>query len=154
MSDLAALDARDRKVDALESGIRTLPVVEMPVVNHFSVGLYARELHIPAGTVLTGKVHKHQNLNILSQGDISVFLEDGSVLRVQAPYTVVSPPGTRRAAYAHTDVVWTTIHATELTDVAEIERHFICQTPGDYRLFLETQQKLESEMKNEHEVVA
>jgi hypothetical protein len=142
VTDLVALHARDRKVDALEAGIRQLPAVEMPVEHHFSQGVYARELHIPAGTVLTGKIHKHQNLNILSKGDISVFLEDGSVMRVQAPFTVVSPPGTRRAAFAHTDVVWTTIHGTDETDVDEIERQFICQSPAEYLEYLEAQKEL------------
>lgn len=152
MNELAKLDARDAKVNTLEDGIRTLPAVDMPVKHHFSQGLYARELHIPAGTVLTGKIHKHQNLNILSKGEISVFMEDGSVLTVKAPYTVVSPAGTRRAAFAHTDVVWTTIHATDETDVDKIEAAFICQTPAEYRLHLEAQLKLEQSMNDVKEV--
>ena len=34
--------------------------VEMPVTHHFSKDLYARELFIPAGTLLVGKIHKHE----------------------------------------------------------------------------------------------
>jgi hypothetical protein len=147
LPDVVRLEERDRKVDALEAGIRELPPVELEVVHHFSKAVYARELHIPAGTVLTGKVHKYENLNILSKGEMSVFMEDGSVLRVQAPYTVVSPPGTRRAAFAHTDCVWTTIHGTEEKDVDEIERLFVAASPADYRLFVQEQQQLE--MKGE-----
>lgn len=142
--DLAALDARDTRIDALEHGIRTeLPAVELKHVDHFSQGVYARELHIPAGTVLTGKIHKYQNLNILSQGRMRIFMDDGSAQEVAAPFTVVSPPGTRRAALALTDCVWTTIHGTEEADVAKIENHFIAQTPADYRLFLEEKTRLQ-----------
>lgn len=141
--DLATLEARDKKIDALEAGIRRdLPAVDLVHVDHFSQGVYARELHIPAGTVLTGKIHKFQNLNILSQGRMQIFMDDGTTKEVSAPFTVVSPPGTRRAALALTDCVWTTIHGTEETDVAKIENHFIAQTPADYRLFFQEQTRL------------
>jgi hypothetical protein len=145
MQDLALLEERDRKIDALEAGIRELAPVEFVTVDHFSKGVYARELHIPAGTVLTGKVHKYENLNILSKGEMSVHMEDGSVLRVCAPYTVVSPPGTRRAAFAHSDCVWTTIHGTDEKDVEVIEKLFVAASPADYRLFVQEQQRIAME---------
>lgn len=130
------------KVDALESVLRNMEPADIPVTNYFSKGVYAREIFIPKGTTLTGKIHKYENLNIMSKGDISVMLEDGTVKRVQAPFTIVSPPGTRRAAYAHEDTVWTTIHGTECTDVDEIEREFIAQTPSEYVLFCESLLKI------------
>lgn len=145
--NLQALASRDRRVDALEATLRTLPPVDMKVVNHFSKGVYARELHIPAGTCLTGKIHKFENLNILSQGEITVFLEDGSTMRLKAPHTVVSPPGTRRAAYAHTDVIWTTIHGTDDTDLEVIERTFVCASPGEYLTYLQQQLQQENSMR-------
>lgn len=98
--------------------------IELPVTHRFSPGIYARELRIPAGTILIGKTHRFENLNILSQGDISVLV-DGEMKRVQAPFMVISPPGTKRAAYAHTDCTWTTLLATPLTDVAAIEAEFL-----------------------------
>lgn len=135
--------SRDR-IDAIEAGIKSdLPPGECPVTNYFSKGVYAREMFIPKGTVLTGKIHKHENLNIMSKGELSVLMEDGTVKRVQAPFTVVSPPGTRRVAYAHEDTIWTTIHGTDLTDVNEIERAFVAQTPEEFQLFCEQQLALE-----------
>jgi hypothetical protein len=130
------------KVDALEAALRQLPPADMPVKDYFSKGVYARELFIPKGTTLTGKIHKFENLNIMSKGDLSVMMEDGTVQRVQAPFTVVSPPGTRRAAYAHEDTIWTTIHGTDCTDVDEIESIFIAQTPAEYALFCENLLKI------------
>lgn len=142
-ANLTGVAVTHEKLDALEASIRSdLVKVETPHVDYFSKGVYARELHIPAGTVLTGKIHKYQNLNILSQGDISVLMDDGEIKRIQAPYTVVSPPGTRRVAYAHSDVVWTTIHGTDKTDVDAIEEEFIAQTPGDYQLFCDEYLKI------------
>jgi hypothetical protein len=113
---------------------------EIPVRNYFANagtarGVYAREITIPAGTLLTGKIHKYEQINILSKGDISVLTEEG-IVRVQAPCTIVSPAGTKRIAYAHTECVWTTIHGTELTDLEAIEAQFIAQTEQEYLDFV------------------
>jgi len=124
---------------AVEGRMRELPAqMEIEPVHHFSKGIYARELRIPAGTLLTGKIHKFENLNIISQGDISVFTEEG-VKRIQAPCTIVSPPGTKRIGYAHTDTVWTTIHATEETGLEALESELIA---ASFEEFEEFQQQL------------
>lgn len=125
----------------LEKKMLQLPQVEMETRHHFSKGVYARELHIPKDTILTGAIHKHQNLNILSQGEISVLTEDG-VKRIKAPFTVVSPAGIKRIAYAHEDCVWTTIFPTDETDAETIVDLF---TTNDDMEFLELQKQLEGE---------
>lgn len=107
------------------------PQVELPVRHFFSPGVYARELTIYAGCLLTGAVHKFQQLNILSKGKMRVLVE-GVFVDVEAPYTVVSPPGTKRIAYAVTDCVWTTILGTDDTDVQRIEKDFVCKTEEEY----------------------
>lgn len=140
MMTIAELDARDAKIDALEMGIkRDLPPVEFPVRHHFAPGLYAREVFIPKGTILTGKIHKFANLSIMSAGALQLFMEDGSAPIVRAPFTYVAAPGTRRAALAIEDTVWTVIHATDETDVSKIEKQVVFQTPAEYRLFVEQQ---------------
>ncbi len=119
------------KVNALEVELLKQPQVDMPPVHYFAPGLYAREITIPKGTVLTGKIHKFAQLNIMSKGELSVLTEDG-IKRVRAPFTIVSPPGTKRIAYAHEDTVWTTIHGTEETDLEKIEVKFIAQSDAEY----------------------
>ena len=124
------------KVNHIESLMRQMPQVDMPVRNHFSLGVYGRELFIPAGTLLTGKIHKYQQLNALCKGEMSVLTEDGIRL-VKSGFIVVSPPGTKRIAFAHTDCIWLTVHATEKVDVAEIEQEFIAQSDAEYLEFCE-----------------
>lgn len=92
--------------------------------HHFADGIYGRELFIPAGTVLTGKIHRHSTLNLLIQGDITVTTPDG-MKRIQAPAVFVSEPGTKKAGYAHTDTIWVNVHPTKITDLAAIEAKFI-----------------------------
>lgn len=107
------------KVYALEAELQQCPQVDCPVVNHFAPGIYARQMTIPAGVVLTGAVHKTEHLNIVSKGRISVSTDDG-MKEVSAPYTFVSKPGTKRVGFAHEETVWTTIHATDETDLDKL----------------------------------
>lgn len=97
---------------------------ELKETHHFADGIYGRELFIPAGTVLTGKIHLHSTLNLLIQGDITVTTPDG-MKRIQAPAVFVSAPGTKKAGYAHTDTIWVNVHPTKLTDLDAIEAKFI-----------------------------
>ena len=47
-------------VFAMENLMLQAPQVELKVIHHFSKGVYARELHIPAGIILTGQIHKFE----------------------------------------------------------------------------------------------
>lgn len=127
-TDQADLRAR---VHEAETVMREMPQLDLPVQHHFSPGVYARELSIPKGTVLTGKIHKYAQLNILAKGELTVLLDDGPK-RVKAPFIVVSPAGTKRIAYAHEDSIWITVHGTRETDLEKIEEHFIAQSEQQY----------------------
>lgn len=143
MKDLAATGVAIplSKVVELERAMRCMDPIDIPVKHHFSQGVYAREITIPAGVTLVGKIHKFQQLNILSKGQMLVTTDDG-VRRVKAPFTVVSPPGTKRAAYALTECVWTTIHGTDETDVDIIEAQYIAADEAAYLKFVEYQKCL------------
>jgi len=111
-------------IAALEYAIGKEPQVDIKPVHYFADGLYAREITIPAGTVLSGKIHKKEQINIISKGVITVVTEEGEQL-VRAPCTIVSSPGTKRIAYVHEETVWTTIHATNETDLEKLEKELI-----------------------------
>src|SRR5437899_3227378 len=119
------------KIFQWEALAKQAPQVELKVIHRFSYGVYARELHIPAGVILTGEIHKFENLNILSKGSMLVSTEDGMMM-VDAPFTVVSPPGTKRIAKALADCIWTTIHGTFETDVDKIKDYFIAVDEQSY----------------------
>ena len=122
------------KVFALEAIMLQMPQLDLKVIHHFSKGVYARELHIPAGVTLIGEIHKFENLNILSAGTMVVTTEDG-MKEVSAPFTVVSPPGTKRAAHTLTECVWTTIHGTEERNIDLIKNHFIAASEQEWLEF-------------------
>lgn len=112
------------QIDALEVAIGQAEQVDMPLIHGFGPGFYARSLLIPAGTVLTGKVHATEHIFMLTQGDISILTELG-IKRVQAPYQAICPPGFKRVGYAHTDCVCVNIHITNKQDLAELEAELI-----------------------------
>lgn len=120
----------------IEAKLAECEQTEIPIIHHFSHNVYAREMRAVAGTLLVGKIHRHQNLNILSEGEVSVLSVDGQY-RVKAPYTFVASPGAKRVIYAHTDVVWTTIHGTPETDLEKIENEFIAKTYADIPAMIE-----------------
>ncbi len=114
--------------------------VEVPIEHHFSKDVYAREMQLKKGYLIVGKIHKYQNLNILSSGEVSVLSIDG-VKRVKAPHTFVASPGTKRVIFAHEDCTWTTIHGTDETDVDKIEDTFIAKSYAEL-LLIETKGEL------------
>ena len=114
----------------LEAEMLHHPQVDLSTTHTFGGGMYARTIHIPKGTLLTGEIHNFEHLNIISKGDISVLTENGAQ-RIQAPYIMASPPGTKRVGFAHEDTVWTTIHATTETDVDKIREIFIAKSHDD-----------------------
>ena len=124
------------KLYKLQASIGELPEIDCPLQHVFAPGAYARTIFIPKGAVLVGKIHKHQHLNILSQGVVTVMTETGGLETLYGPVTMSSQPGTKRAVYAHTNVVWTTIHLTNETDLDKIEEEVIAKTFQEYEQFL------------------
>ena len=100
---------------------------ELEVKHHFAPGVYAREALLPAGSCVVGKTHKTEHLNIISKGHCTVHTM-GEIKEVHGPYTFVSVAGAKKAVYSHTDVIWTTIHVTEETDLKKIEKEVINDT--------------------------
>lgn len=115
------------KVAQLEEVIKEnldLLDVEALTEHHFAPGIYTRKLFIPAGAMLTGKIHRYEVQNILVSGTIRVTTDEG-VKELTGPMIFNSAAGTKKAGYAVTDVIWLNVHPTESTDLEEIESHFI-----------------------------
>lgn len=99
---------------------------ESPPLKHWlAPGIYAREIHLPSGTVVVGKIHRHRHFNVISQGRVTCYTEFG-LEHHQAPASFISEPGTKRVVMTHEDAIWTTIHPnpTDETDVSKLEEMF------------------------------
>ena len=107
-----------------------------PVKHSFADGCYIREIFNPAGELLVTKIHKKEHPFFLMKGKMSILTEDG-VKHVQAPHHGITKPGTKRIIYTHTDCVFVTVHATNKTDVDEIEKEVIANDFNDPAISLE-----------------
>jgi hypothetical protein len=120
MSEITTQQPKAQLLDELEVALARLPRVELPVTHRFTKGMYIREIQIPAGTMLTSMTHKTEHPFVISEGAIKVTSDNEGSVIYEAPHTGITKPHTRRALHALTDVVWTTFHVTEETDVEKI----------------------------------
>ena len=137
------------RIMAIQKACQGLPdgqrMDESPPLKHWlAPGIYAREIHLPANTLVVGKIHRHRHFNILSQGRITCYTEFG-LQTLEAPASFISEPGTKRVVFTHEDAIWTTIHSnpTDETDVEKLEEMF---TALEYA-------ELEMEVMDEKELI-
>lgn len=104
--------------------VQGFPVVttECPSTHRFTNNVYSRETLLPAGTLLTSKIHKTQHFYVILEGRGLVRTAHGSI-PYEAGTVGITEPGTRRVIYAETDTRWVTFHPIPdgLTDLEEIE---------------------------------
>ena len=123
------------QIFAIEAEMQKLPQIDIPVRHYFCDGIYAREITVPEGALITGVIHKYPQINILSKGIIRVSIDE-EIREIAASHTVVSAPGVKRIAFAVTECIWTTIVHTFKTDIAEIENEFFAYTEDEYSDFI------------------
>lgn len=123
---LSRLGIRE-KIFSIQEMLANLPqCLDQCVLTHtFAPGTYARQMFIPKGTLIIGKIHKHAHINIISFGEVLVLTEEQGTNHLVGPLTFTSTPLTKRLVYAIEDTLWTTIHLTNTTDLAEIEAEII-----------------------------
>ena len=138
-TDPLEIRAKICKVEALlqksvDSGETTDTAPGYPVKHRFADGVYVREISIPAGHMVVGKIHRHEHLNFISKGRVTVITEHGGVEELIAPVTMISPPGVKRLLFTHEDTVWTTVHVTKERDLDKIEEQVIAKKFTDMGL--------------------
>jgi quercetin dioxygenase-like cupin family protein len=118
---------------------------DFPLTHHFAPEVYGREMLLPAGKVIIGKIHRHAHLNVITQGRAVVATEFGRK-EVKAGDVFVSEPGTKRAVMAIEDTKWITIHPNQANtqDLAKIEEYVIAP---DYEALGFDPQKMLEEAK-------
>lgn len=127
MEELAQQKIMNEKIDELESVMaENLQITNCPLTHRFTNGLYVREIFMPAGTLITSKIHKTQHQYFILQGAVSVWIDEGEEMYLKAPYIGVTEPGTRRVLYIWEDCIWATAHPNpDNENVEEIEERII-----------------------------
>jgi ribosomal protein L37E len=97
-------------------------------LNLTTPGVYTRILRMKAGLRVVGKRHAQEHINIVSCGRATVMTEEG-MAEIVGPCEFISSAGTKRFVWVHEDMVWTTIHRTDETDMHKVEASLIIPEP-------------------------
>ena len=121
----------DNRVDELEKAIvENLELIDCPVTHTFTEGMYIRQIAMPAGSLITSKIHKTQHPYTISYGVAAVSIDGQDWCEISAPYTGITEAGTRRVLYIVEDCIWTTYHPlpnmkSEYNNLSEEEKQKI-----------------------------
>jgi len=122
---LAVQDGISKMIEdkVIESKLKdcTLTHYYSPIDEKYGCCAYAREMFIPKGTLIIGKIHRHKHLNIISKGKVTVFTEFGEK-HLEGPVTFISEIGLKRSVFAIEDTLWTTIHLTEFAGEENLDK--------------------------------
>ena len=104
----------DDRLDELELAmLENCEPVHCLTTHMFTDGMYIREIFMPAGSLITSKVHKTEHPYIVSYGKVAVSIDGDDWDEITAPYTGITKPGTRRVLYILEDCIWTTFHRVD-----------------------------------------
>lgn len=125
MDDIELFKKEMSLVD-LEQVFLDLDQVECPIAHHFAGQTYVREMFMPAGTLVVGKRHRYEGLNILLEGKVSIFVDrDQPVMHLEGPAIIKTEAFRKKLLYSHTDVRFCNLHKVDTQDLAEIEADVI-----------------------------
>lgn len=82
---------------------------DFPVTHFRAPGMVARQMLLPKGGLIIGKIHRHSHLNQISFGHCIVVTEAGE-REIKGPTTFANEPGAKRAVLVLEDTLWTTFH--------------------------------------------
>jgi len=94
------------------------------IQHHFSDNLYAKECHFPKGAQLVQHKHNYDHLSILAKGKV-VLVEGDKEEIIEAPACINIKADKHHGVLALEDCVWFCIHATDETDVDNIDKVLI-----------------------------
>ena len=89
-------------------------------VHHFSDGLYAKQMIIPKGYQAMQHTHNYSHLSVLAKGHV-IVQTDQWTKEFKAPACIEIKAGIHHKIMCLEDATWFCIHATDETDLDEID---------------------------------
>ena len=112
--------ALNDNIDILEAALiaEADPII-CPLKHTFIPGFYIREIFMPKGiegkvNLVTSRIHNTFHPFFILKGRVAVFSENDGEQILEAPYSGITTPNTRRVLKIIEDTVWTTVHATDI----------------------------------------
>ena len=128
-------DTNRAKIFEWEAHAKTLPQLDIPVIHALHGEMYAREIVIPKGTVLTGDIYKFDHFDIMVSGDITVSTDSEEPIRLKGFNFLKGMSGKKRAGFAHEDTHWITIHPYSGETGDEVQKMITAESFDDLAKF-------------------
>ena len=117
------------KIDELvSSGVLKSGIENRKLTHHFTeidnehnCCLYGREMFMPKGTLVVGKIHKRQGLNFLLKGKIYVATEFGKQWYT-APCIIKGEANVKRVVLAVEDSIFVNVHLTKYSGEENLDK--------------------------------
>lgn len=138
------------KIAVLVREFGKIPQVDCPLKHYFAPGVYIREIFMPAGSIVIGKIHKTEHFNIIQRGLVSL-IDENFKREDLGPSTFVSKAGVQKVLYIHEDTIWSTVHLTSERDLEALEAQLI-EPHDSYPLLDRTIERLQIEHAAEETV--
>lgn len=98
------------------------PMPDCKVKHIFSEGVYVRQVTMPAGSLIIGRIHTTEHLNEVISGECLIYTADEELVLRKEGDIFISKAGSQKVGRCLTDVVFRTIHATNETNVEKLEQ--------------------------------
>jgi len=101
--------------------------IDLATIHHFSSGVYAKQMTLPAGYKALSHAHIFDHLSLLAKGKV-IVTTDTSINIYTAPFCITIEKNMHHSIEALEDTVWFCIHATDETDPDKVDEVLIQQT--------------------------
>lgn len=146
---LTVVENRER-FNKLEEFIFSFPQLveeDYDLTEYNSGGMYGRQITIPRGACITGRIYKVDHLEIMLKGDIVILSADGGAKRYTGYNVIEAKAGKRQAGFAYEDTTWLTVNIvpgdvedklgyTAVLTYEEFNEHITLVNTNDYANFL------------------
>jgi hypothetical protein len=104
-----------------------------PLKHSFSEGVYIREMFMPQGGLVIGKLYKISHTWFLLSGELEVATDEGAEYYI-GPCYVNAPEGTKRVLHAVSDVIFVNVYPNpeNITDTDKLEEILTCSSYKEY----------------------
>lgn len=107
------LSQHRQRFEELEKKLFELPQLteeDFNLVEYKVGGMYGRQITVPKGALITGRVYKRDHLEIMLSGDIYILSANGGVTHYTGYNVIPAKAGKRQAGFAIEDTVWLTVN--------------------------------------------
>lgn len=104
-----------------------------PLKHSFSEGVYIREMFMPQGGLVIGKLYKISHTWFLLSGELEVATDEGNEYYI-GPCYVNAPEGTKRVLHAVSDVIFVNVYPNpeNIIDTDKLEEILTCSSYKEY----------------------